>query len=121
MHVLINAPCACDTGPSGPQSSTSLDEFTFEDEKKLGSLVCMNREPSSWLESYDLHLPAVRRCDILHEHARGERRRPPGNVSGVYTRQRTAFKSHYPLLLAAQRARSAAGASTAREPRSAGA
>jgi len=116
MHIFVDASCAGDTRPSAAQSSPRLDELTFEDEHKLWKLMGVNREPCSWLESNDPHLPAICLRDVLHEHTRSERRRPPREVRRVRTRQGTAFKPAHRLRLAVQRSDSAAGMRAARAP-----
>src|SRR5713101_5160349 len=108
MHIFVDASCTDDTGPSRPQSSARLDEFTFEDKDKLWKLVGVDPKPSSGSAAHDLHFPAICRGDVLHEHTRGERRRSPWEAVGVHTPQGTTFKPTHGLLLAAQRGRSAA-------------
>src|SRR5262245_63746053 len=68
MHVLVDRSRAGDAGPSRAHPTSRLHELALEDEKKLRSLVPVQRQPGARLESYELHLPAVRDGDILHEH-----------------------------------------------------
>src|SRR5205823_12401735 len=92
MHIFIDAACAGDARPPRSKSLAGLDEFALEDEDELRPLVPMNRKPRPGLESHDLHLPAVCRGDILHEHAGCECGWPPGKVVGVDAHRSPAFE-----------------------------
>src|SRR5437867_2920216 len=98
-HILVDASRASDSRPSGSESSARLDELTLEDEDELRALVGMSRKPRSRLASHDLHLPAVRRRDVLHEHTRREGGWPPWKVAGVYAAHGAAVNPvHRPRL-----------------------
>src|SRR5215472_5673323 len=92
MHILVDAARAGDTGPSGSQSSARLNELAFENEHELREFVRMNREPRSWFEAHDLHLPAIGRGNVLDEHTRRERGRPPRKILRVHACRGAGFE-----------------------------
>jgi hypothetical protein len=69
VDVFIEGSRASDTRPAGPQTASSLDEFAFENEYELWTLVAVDRKSRARLEADDLHLPSVGDGDILHEDA----------------------------------------------------
>src|SRR4029450_6544208 len=101
MHVLLDRSRARDAvpspadrpragaaAPSRADPTARLHELALEDEQDLGALVPVDRKPGARLEAYELHLPAVRDRDVLHEHSRRHGRRPPGEVGDVHRQDR---------------------------------
>src|SRR4030095_7540664 len=88
MHVLVDRSRAGDAGPSRADPTARLHELALEDEQELGALVPVDRKPGARLEAYELHLPAVRDRDVLHEPSRRHGRRPPGVVGDVHRQDR---------------------------------
>src|SRR4030095_5024135 len=96
MHVLVDRSRAGDAAPSRPDPPARLHELALEDEQELGALVPVDRKPGARLEAYELHLPAVRDRDVLHETSRRPGRRPPGEGGDVHRQERITPRDFLP-------------------------
>jgi hypothetical protein len=75
VYVEVNASGARDTGPSGSESSATLDELALQYVEELRALMGVTWKTRSHRAANDLHLPPVGRRDVLQ-------RTPAANVDG---------------------------------------
>src|SRR6266852_6217423 len=99
MHTSVDASRAGDTRPSGAHTASTLHELALQNEKELRTLMGVKRKRGSRFESDDLHLPAVRDGDVLHEDPRRHCRWTPGKVIDFDGPKGTVLKHAHHLLL----------------------